>query len=275
MAAHAQRLFLLGAMIAVAAIFVSAGSATKSASSIAVPPTLYVVYTMDCTFTIVDDAGKTVTSIAPGNYQIDVRTPLAFGTIPRNFTDMTACKGMAQFQLSGPGVNLSTTLTAGCEADFVTTETFLPSATYTAQDLNQPSVAHASFTTLASGAPAKASASYGSTSFGKGTASTDIVGSALLPARGTLTGNLTAAGKPSLTSAGKTVTALKAGRYTFRITDQDVKSSFSILGPKTKATINLTGVKFVGKHSASVTLTAGRWMYFAGLGQMHYFVVTH
>ena len=46
-------------------------------------PTIYFDYSMDCTFTVVDDSGKTISSVSPGNYVVDVRTPLAFGTIPR------------------------------------------------------------------------------------------------------------------------------------------------------------------------------------------------
>ena len=73
---------------------------------------------MNCTFTIVDDSGKPVTSIAPGAYQVDVRTPVVFGTLPIPIgmasTDFTACKGVPMFQLAGPGVNVSTTMTAGC-----------------------------------------------------------------------------------------------------------------------------------------------------------------
>jgi hypothetical protein len=276
MASHARRLLILGFVLAAATTFVSASSATSSGGATSIQPTLYVEYTMDCTFAILDDAGRNVSSIAPGNYQVDVRTPIPFGTIPRlGVNDMTACRGMPQFQLTGPGVSFSTTLTAGCEADFVFTQTFQPGATYIAQDNNQPSVAHATFTTLTSGSPGSASASYGSTSSGKGTASTDIVGSALLASRGTLTGNLSANGKPTLTSKGKAVSTLKAGRYAFAITDQDAKGSFSILGPKTRAATHLTGVKFVGKRSITVTLTAGRWMYYAGLGQIRYFSVTH
>ena len=56
----------------VAAVLVpAAGSATR------VLPTLYVDYTMNCTFTITDDAGKRISSIPPGTYQIQIQTPVA------------------------------------------------------------------------------------------------------------------------------------------------------------------------------------------------------
>ncbi len=263
---------LLALVGASAAVALGVGSA-QAAHSTSITPTIYFAYSMDCTFSIVDDSGKPVTSVAPGNYQIDVTTPIAFGTIPKNYSDMTACKGMAQFQLSGPGVSFFTTLTAGCEAEYVTTQTFLPSSTYTAVDQNQPSVARASFTTLATGTPTKVNATYGGTSTGKGTTSTDIVGSGLPTVSGTLVGKLSASGVPTLMSHGKAVTKLVAGRYRFQLTDQDKHGGFSILGPKTRATKNLTGVKFVGRKSPVVVLTPGRWTFLSGLAQIRTFVV--
>jgi hypothetical protein len=262
---------LTGVVAGVAALLVSAGSAGLRTTS-AAAPSLYVMYAMNCTFTIVDDSGKTVTSIPPGNYQVDVRTPLAFGTMPNPGpgTDMTACRGAPQFQLQGPGVNLFTNMTAGCESDKVFTETFQPNGTYVAQDLNQPSVAHGSFTTLASGTPVVPATTYGG---GKGTPeiSTDIVGS--LAVVGTLNATVTS-GKPTLTTKGKTVSSLKAGRYKWTIADRDAKAGLMILGPTSKSPTTLTGVKFVGKRSVAIKLTAGKWTYYTNLGTIHYFRVT-
>ena len=143
--------------------------AAGGANTASINPTLYFNYTMSCTFTVMDDSGNAVTSVAPGQYQIDVRTPVPFGTIPKNFSDMTACKGMPQFQLTGPGVNISTTLTAGCESDESYPATLQPNATYVAVDLNQPTVARATFTTQASGTAQKVTSPYTSTNLGKGT----------------------------------------------------------------------------------------------------------
>jgi hypothetical protein len=251
-----------------------AGGATTNAGSASVTPTIYFDYAMDCTFTIVDDSGRAITSIAPGNYIVDVRTPIAFGTIPRNYSDMTACHGMPQFQLTGPGVNLSTTLTAGCEADYVTTLSFQPGGTYVAQDLNQPSVAHASFTVLTSGAPGSVNASYGSATGGKGSTNDSIVGSGLKTTLGTLLGTLEANGKPVLTRNGKPVTTLKQGRYTFTIMDESTKLGFGLLGPKNSSTLQLTKPGFVGRHTVSVNLVPGRWTYLGNVRVVRTFVVT-
>ena len=272
MAARVRRFATLIALTAgVAAILVSTGGASLRAGH-AAAPTLYFMYSMNCTFTIVDDAGKPITSIAPGHYQVDIRTPVAFGTLPSPGpgSDMTACRGAPQFQLTGPGVDLFTTMTAGCEADKIFTETFQPNATYVAQDLNQPSVARGSFTTLASGTPIAPTVTYGGGK-GKPEISTDIVGS--VGVRGTLNATVSG-GKPALTTKGKTVSRLTAGRYKLTITDRDPKAGFMILGPTSMAPTSLSGVKFVGKHAVAIKLTTGKWTYYTNLGTIHYFRVT-
>ena len=111
-------------------------------------PTLYVNYSQNCTFTMTDDAGNAVGAIAPGTYQVEVQTPGDFGAVDLNgITDMTACRGFVQFQLTGPGVSIETTLDDG-DSDFaLATGVFRPNATYTAVDENQPSVARVVFTT--------------------------------------------------------------------------------------------------------------------------------
>src|SRR5690349_13494664 len=245
-------LFLL--VVLAAALFASGGANTAT-----INPTLYFNYTMGCTFSVVDDSGNPVTSIAPGQYQIDVRTPVPFGTIPKNFSDMTACKGMPQFQLTGPGVNISTTLTAGCESDESYPATLQPSATYVAVDLNQPTVARASFTTLASGTPQKITSPYTNTNLGKGTPNQSIVGSALTAGtKATLAGALTPRCAVMRTMKGKPVTKLAPGKYTFAITEKSTRTSFDRLCPKSPKKQNLTGGAFVGKKSVAVTLTKGR-----------------
>jgi len=268
MAARVRRSASLTALVAaVAAIVVSTGSAGLRGASAA--PTLYFMYAMNCTFTVVDDSGKPVTSIAPGSYQVDVRTPIQFGTLPlpSGPTDMTACRGFPQFQLTGPGVNLFTTMTAGCEQDKLFNETFQPNATYVAQDLNQPSVAHASFTTLASGTPTAPVITYGGGK-GKGVLGTDIVGS--LAVAGTFNATVAANGAPALTMNGKAVSTVPSGRYKFAITDRDPKAGLEILAPTSKAPTSLTGVSFLGKRSVMIKLTAGRWTYYTSLRTIHY-----
>ncbi len=273
MAGSVRRIWILGMVLALATVVVSAGSANSPGTTQQTSPTIYFVYAMNCTFTIQNDAGQTVTSIPPGSYQVDVRTPLAFGTVPVIGLapgDMTACRGMPQFQLTGPGVNIFTTLTAGCQSDVTFPATFQPSATYSAQDSNQPSIAHASFTTLATGTPAVPPAL---TASGKGIPSSDYLGSGLKQVKGTLTGTVSASGTPTLTLQGKAVSKLAPGRYTFSITDHSPKASFGVLGPASTAKDALTGVKFVGKRTQTLVLKAGRWMFYSSSGKLRYFVV--
>jgi hypothetical protein len=281
MAARVRFVSALVAVLAPAAFLVSSGSAGSLAGAPPALPTLYVSYALNCTFTITDDSGRKVTAIAPGAYQIDVSTPTEFGYLDPK---LGGCGGdgygYVDFQLTGPGVNLSTTIDAGCETDYLFPPTsFKASSTFTAQELSQPSVTRSVFTTLASGSPPIPTHNAYTPTSGKGTTSQDIVGSGISAAvRGTLTGTLSASGKPTLTSKGKTVSTLKAGRYVFAITDKDPKASFILqihqtgfLAPKST---DLTGVEFVGTQRKIVTLKTGKWMYYAGRGKFYHFEVT-
>src|SRR4051812_383364 len=197
MARSLRLLTFLALATALAAMVVSTGGAGTRLSA---NPTLYFLYSMNCTFVIQDDSGRQVTAIPPGKYQVDVRTPVNFGIVPISpdapKSDMTACRGVPQFQLQGPGIDLFTNMTAGCEAEKVFPETFQPNATYVAQDLNQPSVAHGSFTTLATGSSSAVTVTYGG---GKGHAETgtDIVGSLAL--KGVLGSTLQSGANSALT----------------------------------------------------------------------------
>src|SRR5206468_3192418 len=112
-------------------------------------------------------------------------------------------------QLTGPGVSIFTTMTAGCEQDKLFVATFAPNSTYVTQDLNQPSLTRASFTTLATGAPSPVTVTYGGGK-GKAVASSDIVGSQAIA--GTLRAFVSPQGTLHLTSGGKPVSKLSAGR---------------------------------------------------------------
>jgi len=285
MAVRIQRVSILIAVLAVAAVLVPAGNAGLRAEAPPVYPTLYVVYTMNCTFHIEDDNGKTVSSIAPGTYQIQVSTPIMFKLVVPGgeavdrpaADDFRGCKGWVQFQLTGPGVDIFTTLDSGCDAFLLLgASTFKASSTFIAQDLNQPSVTRTVLTTKDSGAPPTPNTPYSATS-GLGTIIADLVGSKIvkpLKLAGTLNGGVSTVGKPTLTRQGKTVSTLEAGRYRITVLDETSKSGFTIqkLGKKS---VKVTGTTFVGKKSAIVTLKAGeKWMYSSGLGKAYSFRVT-
>lgn len=265
------------ALLALAALLVP-GVALGRARVESALPTVYVEYAMNCTFAIVDDAGKAVSSIVPGYYQVQVTTPIPFAaeTVTEN-RDFTACKGSVQFQLTGPGVSLATTLDDGDGAFYQFTATFKAGSTYTALDNNQPSVARAVFTTTATGSPSSPAlpAGSGGSSTSKPTVSHDIAGSAVVPFRGSLAATIDAAGKLALKGKGKPVGTLKAGLYTFTVVDSSATSGFTIQrvarGVKSSA-IALTGVGYKGTHVKTIDLKAGQWTFFSPDGKKTYFI---
>jgi hypothetical protein len=259
-------------LFALAAALALGPAAARAASAI---PTIYVEYAMNCTFTITDDSGKTVSSIAPGAYQVQVTTPRPFAAEDPSQTDFTACKGSVEFQLSGPGVSIATTLDDGDGGFDQFTATFKPSSTYTAQDNNQPSVARGVFTTTATGAPptpSLPSGSGGSATGTKPTVSRDIAGSAVVPFRGNLVASVDAAGRLALMSKGKPVGTLKAGLYTFAVVDKSATSGFTIQRLKASG-IALTAVGYKGTHVRTVDLKTGQWIFFSPGGKKNYFIV--
>src|ERR1700735_2146361 len=106
-----RRIQILVAVLAlVAAIAVPGAFAEHSAAPLPLP-TLYVNYTDQCTFTVVNDAGQPVTSIAPGRYEIDITSPIMFrllapGGATGNSSNLYGCNGWIQFQMTGPGVSV-------------------------------------------------------------------------------------------------------------------------------------------------------------------------
>jgi hypothetical protein len=263
-----RRFSTLTAALGGAVILVPAGTARPRA----VLPTLYVAYTMNCTFSISDDTGKRVSAIAPGTYQVFVTTPTVFADVDLSGVfDMTACKSFVQFQLTGPGVALSTTLQDGDEDKEILKATFQPSATYTAQDLNQAGVTRTTFTTQASGTAAAPSGPTSSVS-GKGSSQESLVGSAANPFRGSLDAIVYKSGKLSLSRNGKPVTALKEGRYTFSVDDESKTSGFTVKSLRGKA-VGVTSAAFVGSHDVTLTLTQGRWFFYWGAGKKATFFV--
>jgi len=271
-------------LITFVAVLAAAGVAATAAqpSGRDVLPTLRVDYTMSCTITIEDDLGRRVTSIAPGTYQVHVATPVPFAQIDLSgIDDFTACKSFVQFQLTGPGVNLFTTLLDGDDDDDVLTAAFSPSSTYVAQDLNRPAATRTVLTTTATGSAAAPSSPYSPASSLTGsTKSKDVVGSAIKssPLRGSLTGGVDAAGKPTLAFKGKAVGTLKGGRYTTTVTDESKKSGLvlQLLGKTGKVvkTLTVTDAGFVGKRTKTLALDKGQWLYAgSGGGKKAYFIV--
>ena len=114
--------FFALAGFAVAGVVLAALLAAGARGSARILPTIYVNYAANCTFTITGDSGAAVTTLAAGSYQLLVQTPGDFGTfVYAGGSDMTDCQGMAQFQLSGPGLLYATTLDDGDSDTALTT----------------------------------------------------------------------------------------------------------------------------------------------------------
>ena len=141
-------------------------------------PTVYFNYKADCTFTVSVDGGGSTASLPPGVYQVWVGTPEPFADDP-----YAACP-YPMFQLTGPGVSITTDLSSGGETVAQFTATFAAGGIYVAQDTQLPAsrrtigiASSGSSSSLASG-PGSSATSGGSTSSNTNQAQS-VVGSAI------------------------------------------------------------------------------------------------
>jgi hypothetical protein len=272
---------MLAAAALAGVMFVGSGSAATKAAGL---PTLYVAYNMNCTFGITNDAGNAIGQIAPGTYQVQITTPVVFADV--DLTDsvgtMYACQSFVQFQISGPGVNLTTTLQDGDEDYGLIDETFLPGSSYLAVDNNQPGIARLAFTTASSGSPVIPTNPSSGGGTGKGSTQSSLVGSqstsktttAPVVNRGTLLATVSTAGKVSLTFDGKSVSTLKSGRYEITVADHSTKNGFIVQETGNTPDTVSTGV-FTGKRSIHVSLVKGQWFFYPSfLGTKNFFLVS-
>ncbi len=266
----APRRLLLVSLLSVVALVVGVGNSGATATAL---PTLYVTYDTSCNFKITTDSGAAAGSAVPyGTYNVLVNTifPFAAG-------GEASCTNV-EFQLTGPGVSLSTDLTLGDASSEYDTETFQANATYRAVDNNHPNTGGSVFSTSntqVSAVTAPSGTQTGSgTKSGTGTGKTSAIGTSIKsPLRGTLTGLVSTAGVLSLTEKGKPVKSLTAGRYTFAVTDKSRKSSFTVQEVRAGAT-TVTAASFVGKRSVTINLRAGQWFFYPSfVGKKSYFIV--
>jgi hypothetical protein len=113
-----------------------------------------------------------------------------------------------------------------------------------------------------------------SSAAGHATQSTSSAIGTAIALRGTLVGTVAAGDKVTLTIKGKPVENLTAGRYAFSIVDQSRSSGFTLRAIRSDPIV-VTGGRFVGKHTTSITLNRGQWLYYGILGSKKtYFIVT-
>ena len=194
--------------------------------------------------TPVGTAGGAASAIPAGYYTVLITGPMGLPS------------GLPYFHLSGPAVDLLSNLNEGGIESDIQHVTLQPSSVYTWTDDALPGVAYR-FTTTADIQGAAPGAAVSPKS-GKPAASQDLVGSDVVPTRGTLTVVVTAAGRLSASFKGKSVGSLKAGSYRISITDRSTSSGL-VLVEKGHGARQMTAARYVGKRSVLVTLTTGSW----------------
>lgn len=256
-----RALRLLVASGAAVCLAISASAAQGRATA---PLTLRVNFTLAGAISVSLPNGTPVgvtsgspTVIPAGYYILDMNGP-------------GGCAAMPHFKLNGPGVQVFDNLNEG-ESDHVEyNANFLPNSTYVWSSDAAPGVFHTFVTSSDVVGTAPPRAPGGLTSGNHTTVkSTDFVGSAILPQRGTLTAAVSAAGTLSLTYQGKSIASLKAGRYTISVIDKSSTSGFALTKLR-HATTTITGRTFVGKRSEKVRLTAGKWVFSPSGGKRSY-----
>ena len=267
----ARRFVALGVLAATAVLVLGAGSSRAAGTA---TPTLYVTYDTSCNFKITEDNGSLVGSAVPyGSYQVFVNTVFPFAA-----GGQASCENV-EFQLTGPGVAISTDLTEGDASSEYEAATFQANSTYRAVDQNHPNTGVTTFTTSSTPVSAVAAPSGSSTGTSSSSSSssgkTSAIGTTIktVPFRGTLVGLVNGAGVLSLSDRGKPVKSLLAGRYTFAVTDKSSKSAFTVQEVRANAT-TVTARSFVGKRSVTINLKAGQWFFYPTfVGKKSYFIV--
>jgi hypothetical protein len=265
----------MGLLAALSAAAVLAGVGGADTSPIFATAVIFrVTYRADCTFQVAIDGGISMDSatgtgatIPPGPYQLQLRTPL-----PDNMWNGGSCTE-AQFSLSGPGVSYAGVVGTDSGPYSATfNETFAPDSTYTRVDASRPS-APVVFTTATTGSSSSLEPAPPASTASGSFASQDLVGSGIVPLRGTLQATVGAPSTATLTSGGKPLVSLKAGSYDIVVSDKSAKGGFFVQKLHSKPR-TITGVTFRGKRTVRLNLTAGSWAYFSSSRRQTQFVVT-
>ena len=180
------------------------------------------------------------------------------------------------FHISGAGLNLSSDLLPCENPREVNTVTLRPNSTYTYEDSRHPDLARVVFTTSGDGSSSETSGSSGGPSganYSGSVSNSEVLGSAVVPFRGTLLGTVGSGGKLTLSRNGKSVSSLKQGRYKIAVDDKTPKGGFTIGRPHSPS-VTVTGSAFVGKHTVTLRLKAGQWTFYSSPAKKHHFVVS-
>jgi len=257
-------------VLAVSVAAVALGPGAALSSRLATIPTIYVNYTTDCTFAMSVDGGIEITSpaapgvvIPPGLYQVVVSQAYALSPGAPRCAPST-------YLLTGPGVSLSFVVGEGSPYEEAT-QSFAASSTFVAVVEDQPLV-QLVFTTAATGSSTSLLSPSYAPAAGAGQVQPGLVGSDVVPDRGTLRATVGTAGKTTLTVHGKSVVSLEAGEYEVAVDDETARAGFAVrkLG---RPPLSLTGAAFVGRRTTKIDFTAGTWTYYSKASGARRFVV--
>jgi hypothetical protein len=247
--------------VAAALLSVSPAALGRSAAN----PTIRVQFSLNGTIAVTGPTGAPLgtTSGSPTVIPAGYYTVLLLGP--------GGCAVIPYFELRGPGENIANNLTEGELDNDSVNAFFQPNSTYTWRNRDVPGSVFTFVTSSeVQGTAPPVSGPKGNQAPNHTTVkSTDFVGSDILPFRGTLTAAVNSAGRLSLAYKGKSIGRLNAGRYTIAVTDRSTTSGFTLQKGK-RAPLNITGRTFVGKHSAKVDLTPGKWVFTPISGKQAY-----
>jgi plastocyanin len=251
------------------AVLAAAGAREALSAHAAVSPTMHAFVHEDATIGLTFDDGSAV-----GN-QAGVPPTIPPGTYTIRAVDDALSHN---FHLYGPGVDVMTTI--GGTASPTWTVTFQPGGQYrfVCDDhadfmyglFNTSGGAGGNNATSSTGSSSAGSSSTGSSSAGSSSGSSvsaagKAAGSGSSALAGSLAGQVGTAGKLTLSSGGRAVAKLKAGKYKVTVADKASGRSF-VLQRSGGAATTVSGIAFVGTRSVTLTLTAGKWTFYSSAG---------
>jgi hypothetical protein len=224
--------------------------------------------TLDVTFNANSSVAVTLPDGTPVGTTIGAPTVINAGYYGVVMLGPGGCIQQPDFHLKGPGEELINDMSGGEVTSEFYNAYFAPNSTYTWRLDNSSNTSVYTFVTnsVVGGTPPSSAPATGTATGSATPTSQDIVGSAIAPFRGTLTGAVSQAGKLTLAFEGKSVTHLSAGRYTIAVTDRSGSGSFALEKKGKRSVVTVTGGSFVGKRSLTVDLTAGSWVFMAKPG---------
>jgi hypothetical protein len=257
MVKRAGRRALWFAVVVAALVVLAPAAQARTAAN----PVLRVNFQLDGSVVVTDGNGAPVgtrtgtpTIIPAGYYSV-----LLFGP--------GGCANVPYFTLKGPGESIVDNMDGGELSTNQYNAYFQPNATYTwHSDVDTTAVyTFATNNTVVGSAP-PAVGPKGLSSSNHGTAqSVNPLGGSVASFMGTLNATVSPTGKVALTFKGRHVSSLKAGSYKVAVVDSSSSNGFLL--QKIKRVVTVTGLKFTGKHTGKVTLTAGKWLVLPKVGK--------